>query len=61
MKARNQEDLDAEVAESLVHLAQLKKSLGPENRTLASISVTELRNSRSLRTSLKEYKEIYFF
>lgn len=52
--------LEAEVRRALQDLAVLRETItGPES-VISNITEESLRNSRALRTSLKEYKEFYF-
>jgi len=42
-------------------LNELKESLGSDHPMLGRITEQQLRNSRALRTSLNDYKEIFFY
>lgn len=68
MPARRQEvpsqaaaSLEEEVSSAMQHLAKLKEALGETSSALSGISEQALRESRSLRTTVREYKEFYFF
>jgi hypothetical protein len=53
--------LEQEFEQALKSLNELKEFLGNDHHLLANVTVEDLRNSRSLRTTLIEYKEFFFF
>ena len=52
--------LDEEVEIAKKHLKDLIAKTGPDHPVLSRITEDELRKSRSLRSTLEEYKEYYF-
>jgi hypothetical protein len=53
--------LESDVATAQRHLDDLKNELGHDHPLLASITTNELRNNRSLRHDLANYKAFYHF
>ena len=53
--------LELEVKASLVRLTELKALIGNSNSTLNSITERELRQSKTLRDSLTEFRDFYYF
>lgn len=60
IKTTKTADLEREVADALVNLNSLKAYLGP-NSAIAQVTENDLRNSKTLRTQITEYKGFYFF
>lgn len=52
---------EAEVQFALANLNELKEFLGQDANVINSITESDLRKSRAIRTSVCEYKEFYFY
>lgn len=52
---------EAEVQFALATLKEMKEFLGHDANIINSITESDLRKSRELRTSVCEYKEFYFY
>ena len=52
---------EAEVQLALANLKEIQDYLGKDSVVIGAITENDLRHSKSLRTSVLEYKEFYFY